>query len=916
MVTDEPRIVDYVRQKVLIDSGASEHMVGDPAFIDAAKPYCANVILANSAVISCTQRGIMRVKFYSQLHDRHFTVALVDTLVVPGLRNPLVSANRLSDSGHMVLFKGDHVILTLCADEPNPLMLHLSRPFHYDETASSHYTVVHHTKPDDHFEIPHEHLVHACRVLADNHQPNHHHHLITNQHPESINGEEEQTMLAEAFNTSVRLNESPVKASTPTKVPTTTPITLETLHNRMGHIPINVLLAANDAKVWKSINIQWEPDSFCIGCKIGAIKASNRGKAQVSSPSKPGETIHLDIIYNPVKTGLTPSSYYPYYLGVTDAFSHSYFLIGMTKIDSAAVITAIEHWAVQFRPHIDYTINDLKEIFSDAGSQFKSEYLTEWGRTYPRLIVARTAAPHHQSTNGLTENRWKNTRLRCQKMLTHARLDARFFDCCITHAALITNLSPLRNLTITNNEGVTSPTTPFELYFGSKPDIRRLRTWGCPVIFKAYHRGNLHDKNIIQRGVRGIFVGFPVNQAGYLLWVDQVGQFVVSADVSFDENFLSVLAYNKLPFHDALPVLAPETTSIDNSMPVAHTGPPFVSADDCDPTVPWVPYTALPPLYKAGNPIIDDFHHVDPLSEEGSTLHDDLHRPISPDSTQQPPNVSNNIANEPSNDSSHSNSSNASTSIHEDDYNVISNDDLMDMVLEDNDLDLQSVASFEVPHVDDINNDDDNNNNTPQTEEGYLLPRPRRSQRIRNQRTAGTQPFHHRYNDSYINAITTHASIPTACAAESIAAIKESLINIDIIDSPGADPTPFMPEPTTVRQMLREPPSIQAAWKKAFIKEVHGIVVTHQAVEPVSQSEPSSIVPVKVVFKCKTNKHGGIDKLKCRIVVRGDLHDPQDPMDSWNPHATWPALRILLAFCAYHHIFPSQAEFRDGLSTG
>jgi hypothetical protein len=59
------------------------------------------------------------------------------------------------------------------------------------------------------------------------------------------------------------------------------------------------------------------------------------------------------------------------------------------------------------------------------------------------------------------------------------------------------------------------------------------------------------------------------------------------ADVLFDENFLSVLAYNKLPFHNALPVLAPETILINNSTPVAHTGPPFVIADDCDSSVPW-----------------------------------------------------------------------------------------------------------------------------------------------------------------------------------------------------------------------------------------------------------------------------------------------------------------------------------------
>jgi hypothetical protein len=32
-------------------------------------------------------------------------------------------------------------------------------------------------------------------------------------------------------------------------------------------------------------------------------------------------------------------------------------------------------------------------------------------------------------------------------------------------------------------------------------------------------------------------------------------------------------------------------------------------------------------------------------------------------------------------------------------------------------------------------------------------------------------------------------------------------------------------------------------------------------------------------------------------------------MDSWNPHATWPSLRLFLAFCVKHKIFPSQTDF-------
>jgi hypothetical protein len=63
------------------------------------------------------------------------------------------------------------------------------------------------------------------------------------------------------------------------------------------------------------------------------------------------------------------------------------------------------------------------------------------------------------------------------------------------------------------------------------------------------------------------------------------------------------------------------------------------------------------------------------------------------------------------------------------------------------------------------------------------------------------------------------------------------------------------------------------------------------------------------VFKCKLDKDGLVDKLKARIVFRGDLYHPTTDMDSWNPHASWVALMIYLAICALHGIYPSQLDF-------
>jgi hypothetical protein len=125
------------------------------------------------------------------------------------------------------------------------------------------------------------------------------------------------------------------KLTEPHKITSTIPtITLERLHNRFGHVPFNLLLLTRDSELWQPIKLQWEPDKFCVCCKMGNIRAKDRGKNPVSSPTRPGEIQHLDIVYNPLHLGLSSSLYNPYYLGITDAYSHAYFLIGMKSIEA------------------------------------------------------------------------------------------------------------------------------------------------------------------------------------------------------------------------------------------------------------------------------------------------------------------------------------------------------------------------------------------------------------------------------------------------------------------------------------------------------------------------------------------------------------------------------------------------------
>jgi hypothetical protein len=77
----------------------------------------------------------------------------------------------------------------------------------------------------------------------------------------------------------------------------------------------------------------------------------------------------------------------------------------MKNIETKSVINAIEYWSIHYHPSNDFHLAQVREIYADAGSQFTSSEFEKWAQSMLQNIVTKTAAPHLQSTNGLTENR-------------------------------------------------------------------------------------------------------------------------------------------------------------------------------------------------------------------------------------------------------------------------------------------------------------------------------------------------------------------------------------------------------------------------------------------------------------------------------------------------------------------------------
>ena len=190
-----------------------------------------------------------------------------------------------------------------------------------------------------------------------------------------------------------------------------------------------------------------------------------------------------------------------------------------------------------------------EEIHVDAGSQLISGPFEDWCRDHRvKLVIAGVA---HQEMNGLVERMWQANRKIAFSLCAHARLGWPFLHKALHCGAEIMDALPIKGCVV-NEDGIEKQLCPAKMWFVNRPstEVQKCRAFGSPCVAKVHSREtpkvagktqqSLNSKNAIQRGVRGIFVGFPKNQAGWSVFIPQSGKILNSADVAFDESFSSV----------------------------------------------------------------------------------------------------------------------------------------------------------------------------------------------------------------------------------------------------------------------------------------------------------------------------------------------------------------------------------------
>ena len=98
----------------------------------------------------------------------------------------------------------------------------------------------------------------------------------------------------------------------------------------------------------------------------------------------------------------------------------------------------------------------------------------------------------------------------------------------------------------------------------------------------------------------------------------------------------------------------------------------------------------------------------------------------------------------------------------------------------------------------------------------------------------------------------------------------------------GSEVSHFIPKTRNFAGVTKLAENIRKHWLKATLKEIKNLINNQTfIIEDPKDGEP--VTPCMDVYKEKIQSDGSLDKIKLRIVVRGDLKNKEMIGDTWSP---------------------------------
>ena len=155
------------------------------------------------------------------------------------------------------------------------------------------------------------------------------------------------------------------------KRPARKKITLELLHQRLGHRSTILFLARDTANVWRDVELRIDLDPFCTSCQISSMNKKARSKIPLK-PKTPFKWVFIDIFPSTAPKSLTSDTTFSNYLLIVDAYFKIPKLYVMEKITTEKVMEKLDMFQSRFGKINQFGWWDLDRISVNAGMHFTS----------------------------------------------------------------------------------------------------------------------------------------------------------------------------------------------------------------------------------------------------------------------------------------------------------------------------------------------------------------------------------------------------------------------------------------------------------------------------------------------------------------------------------------------------------------
>jgi hypothetical protein len=483
-IINEPNVLFAPNQysNTYLDSGASDYLTGDNKYLVNYRVLddCERTRFrtAKKGKFVCTY-GVGDLYVWSELgKGKRILLKLNDVKYVPGLQSTLISEGKLQQHGYHVIKSANDTTCRVVRGKDEKLVIVSKRVRDVYPIDFKFHKVEKENNTDD---LVDDNVAMLARLPGEETVE------LGALHEEKIfkEKESESALIADARPSDILMQ----------------------THLRLAHAGVNRViehLRINDPK-FDSVKInKLRSEFFCIGCAESATKERPHiGKIPTGEDA--GDVIYTDLI------GPFPDSFGRARFAVFFRDSKTKYTEGFALSTKDRTLDALK----VFVPNALSAGIKIKCLYSDKGGEFTSaefrQYCESKGINQQYISTESPQANGSiESYNGVIQTAMRANLSLAQKVNSVAKVGARFWADSLRHAVMARNCISTRK----------DPVSPFEKWFGNKPDLNRLRAFGCPAYVLL--RKRLRTKTGPRAAV-GLLVGYTRDLSAWRIFVPEYG---------------------------------------------------------------------------------------------------------------------------------------------------------------------------------------------------------------------------------------------------------------------------------------------------------------------------------------------------------------------------------------------------------